>query len=242
LGDVVLILDAGTGIRSLGLELNKTPRKIFILVSHLHFDHITGFPMFAPLYECEHEIYLLGHAFGGQSWYATDLLDGVHFPRVSADIPCNVATIEPGDFGMLADHGLEIEVLPVNHPGGALGIRVGCKGKRFVHVPDNELEERPKNGNSFERLVAFCDGVDVLSHDAQYLPSDYRRHEGWGHSLYSRTCELARLASVGHLVLFHHDPERTDDDLDVLQSDAAALTAPIQCTVAYEGLRLDLSA
>jgi ribonuclease BN (tRNA processing enzyme) len=111
-------------------------------------------------------------------------------------------------------------------------------------MPDNELRPPEQGVTSFETFRAFCDGADVLSHDAMFLASDKADRSGWGHSTVEQVLELAVAARVKHLVLFHHDPDRTDEELDRIQEQAGAYLAPhgIRCTVAYEGLSIELTA
>jgi ribonuclease BN (tRNA processing enzyme) len=136
---------------------------------------------------------------------------------------------------------LEVEALPVNHPGGAYGYRVTDAGRRFVFIPDNEIEAADPT-TPYEEIVAFCRGADVLCHDAQYLDDDMPAKHGWGHSCLRNTCRLAIDAGVRHLVFFHHDPDRTDDQLDAMQASARRFLEPygIACTAAYEGLGITL--
>lgn len=242
IGEHVLVLDAGSGIRALGEVLAaEAPREIFVLLSHLHNDHITGFPFFRPLYERGRTIHLVDYPHHSGGWSLLNLLDGVHFPLLPRHLYCEVTRIEHEGLDVLRRYGLAVTACPLNHPGGALGYRVEHDGRAFVFIPDNELEAA-NPVTSFEELAAFCRGADVLCHDAQYLGDELDFRLGWGHSRVRRVRDLARAAAVRHLVLFHHDPTRTDDALDEVQAvsreDLAG--AGIACTAAYEGLQLTL--
>ncbi|MEM1043074.1 MAG: MBL fold metallo-hydrolase [Bacteroidota bacterium] len=238
LGDRVLVLDAGTGIRPLGRALLGRGDDLFVLLTHLHADHVTGFPFFAPLYEEGRTIHLIDYEEA--SWSPLALFDGVHYPLRPGDLPCSVQRTREQPMAFLRAHGLPVTRQAVNHPGGAYGYRVGHEGQRFVFMPDNELGDESLVPR--ETIVAFCQGADVLCHDAQYLEDEIEERRGWGHSSVSEAVELAVEAGVGHLVLTHHDPDRTDDDLDRVQARARAALGPhgIACTVAYEGLTFHL--
>jgi len=144
----------------------------------------------------------------------------------------------------LHDQGFNISQIATNHPGGGHGYRVEQKGRSVVYLTDNELDPPYKKATAFDEFVKFINRADVLIHDAQYLEQDMPRKHGWGHSLVSQACELAVAADVKHLILFHHDPERTDDELDAIQKDARTWfqknNHEIKCTAAFEGLILEI--
>lgn len=241
IGGKVLVLDAGTGIRDLGTALTGTDEEIFVLLTHLHSDHILGFPYFHPLYEPDRPVHLIDYPKDDRPWSLLDMIDGIHFPLSLKDLRCAYHRVEADGLAYLHAHGFEVEALPVNHPGGAFGYRLTHQGRRFIFIPDNELEASDKT-TPFDAFVDFCGDADVLCHDAQYLTDDMPDKHGWGHSCVHHVIELAVAARVKHLLLFHHDPDRTDDALDVMQADARARLAlhGIACTVAYEGMTLDL--
>ncbi len=245
IGKKVLVLDAGTGIRALGEHLYGTDQDIFILLSHLHADHLQGFPFFGPIWEENRRICLLTYTQDEKTGSLIDMLDGIRFPVQQNHIPSQCESINGDVIGFLSEHGFDITQYPVNHPGGAYGFRIRHRGKTFVHIPDNELyppekEDMPKHPMQY--FVDLCTGADVLSHDAQLLRKDLPYKHGWGHSRIRHVLDLAIAAKVKHLVLFHHDPERTDDALDEIQVTAREILAAdgIQCTVAHEGLTLTL--
>jgi phosphoribosyl 1,2-cyclic phosphodiesterase len=240
----VLVLDAGTGIRPLGQTLFSSEKEIYVLLTHVHSDHIQGFPFFGPLYKPGRTTHVLDFEQYGRRWSLLEMLDHFHFPLRPEEMPGMLQRVEGEPLDFLRRRGFDLTRQAVNHPGGAYGYRLRDAGRSMVFIPDNELRAPDPAEVSFEAVVAFCQGADVLIHDAQYRADDMPLKWGWGHSTLADTCQLAVEAKVGHLVLFHHDPSRTDDALDAVQAEARALLAPhgIACTAAYEGLRLNLHA
>jgi len=238
--DEILILDAGTGIRPLGHELEGTDKTIYIALTHVHSDHVEGFPFFRPLYEEGRPIHLLDHVYADTRWSLLERFDGVHFPLEPDDIPAAIHRVRTNAVEYLHDAGFSLTRQPMNHPGGAYGYRLAVNGRTVVHIPDNEISPPGEPVAPFDALVDFCSGADVLVHDAQYRADDVPEKAGWGHSILRDACRLAREAAVDHLVFFHHDPERTDEALEAMQEQARDWLAPhdIDCTAAYEGLTL----
>lgn len=238
----VLIIDAGTGIRRLGNVLATAEKEMFLVLTHLHEDHLIGFPFFAPLFHQHARLHLLDYRHDGRSYSLVDMFDGVHVPIRVTQISDVCAHSHQDGLGFLVDNGFDTRSIPLNHPGGALGYRIVHGGRTFVHLTDNELSATDTYATPFAEFVDFCRGADVLSHDAQWVTADLPAKQGWGHSTVDETCELAVAAGVGQLVLFHHDPDRTDDQLDSIEAAARERLARygIDCVAAYEGLRLDL--
>jgi phosphoribosyl 1,2-cyclic phosphodiesterase len=240
-----LILDAGTGIRQLGQCIANDDSDLFILLSHPHWDHIQGLPFFQPLYEPSRRIYLFTTPCGETLWCtALEQMDGAHFPVKADTLPSQTYCITRDVMTFLGDQGFNISHIAANHPGGSTGYRLEEDGYAVVYLTDNELEPPYAKTTSFESFVEFCWQADVLIHDAQYLESDMPQKHGWGHSLVSQVRELAAAAEVKHLVLFHHDPERTDDELDVIQEETHLWLQrhhpEAWCTAAFEGLTIDI--
>ena len=236
-----LVLDAGTGIRRLGRALAGHDAEIYLALTHLHNDHVQGFPFFDPLFERGRSLHLLDHHLGPIHGSLLDLFDGVHHPLLPAGIACDVERVRDEPEAFLAEQGFSVKRLVVNHPGGAYGYRIepAGGGGAFVHIPDCELEQ-PDGPVSFDEMVEFCKGAAVLSHDAQYAYEEVPKRLGWGHSSARAACRLAAAAGVGELVLFHHDPDRDDEAVDELVARSRRLLAPegIRVRGAAEGLRV----
>ncbi len=242
----MIILDAGTGMRELGKELmaQEHTAPLNVLITHTHWDHIIGLPFFGPLYRPETHVrmYPLPNDVQEEARRRAVLFDGVHFPVRAEDLPART------DF--VADEGPEWRIgsarvrrVPLNHPGGAHGFRIDDgDGKSLAYLTDNELSPPGPVQTSLEALARFAFGVDVLIHDAQYLPEDMPAHHGWGHSTLDDVLTLGRRAETPKLVLFHHEPERDDDALDAVGAAAKSwLTEHAPKTtaiVAHEGLSI----
>ena len=242
-GDKVLVLDAGTGIRRLGKALRERPNvEIYMLVSHVHWDHIQGFPFFEPIYNGDHDVFLFLDTRGQSSLCALiDQMDGVHFPVTADNLPAGVKCIANDEVSYLRGEGFDIARVNTNHPGGGHGYRINHGGKSFVYLTDNELAPPYPKENEVEAFATFCEGADALVHDAQYRIDDMPKKLGWGHSTFDQACDLAKLAKVRELVLFHHDPDRTDDELDAIGKRAQELLGDeLRCTVADEQLKIEL--
>ena len=241
----LLVLDAGTGIRPLGKHLVAKDTHIFVLLSHAHWDHIQGFPFFAPLYQPHRTVSILPTRMGSTLWCPTlAQMDGIHFPVTPEELPARVRCLMEQGLDVFQERDCRLSCIATNHPGGGTGYRIECAGRSLVYLTDNELEPPYEKATSFDAFATFCRHTDVLIHDAQYLPSDMPAKHGWGHSLVQHACQLAVAAEVKHLILFHHDPGRTDDRLDAIQEETRAWLQTqrrhMQCTAAYEGLVVDI--
>ncbi len=251
----LVILDAGTGIRELGRSLmesaNGAPIKGDIFLTHAHWDHIQGIPFFAPLFRKGNHFTIWGSKSLSMSIdrVVRDQMSPVVFPVTFEELQARV------DFEELAEErrecrGYEVEAIEVRHPGGALGYRFtdGNDWQRgLVYVSDNELNPRAmyedKQGWR-ERFVEFARGAAILVHDTMYTAQEYESFIGWGHSTHEDSVELALEAGVEKLVLFHHRPERTDDDVDRCVEKCRAMVkergAKLEVVAAAEGMSLEI--
>ena len=242
-----LVLDAGTGIRELGKRLKETDGVINILLSHGHWDHIQGYPFFAPIYQQDRHIRVFTAADDahGQICSMFEQIDGANFPLCANELPSSARCITENAETVLAMDNIHIQRRHINHPGGGLAYRVEEDGASCVYITDNELEPPDKPVTTYEQWVAFCHGADVLIHDAQYLASDMPHKHGWGHSLVAQVRQLAVDAEVGCLVMFHHDPDRSDTEIDFIKQENEQFfrgrRAPALSFCAAEGMQIRLT-
>jgi phosphoribosyl 1,2-cyclic phosphodiesterase len=242
-----LILDAGTGIRALGKRLAQTHETINILLSHGHWDHVQGYPFFEPIYQPERRIRVFTSTQGehGQLCSLFNQIDGANFPVSADQLPSQSECITEDPAIVLGEENIIVRRARINHPGGGYAYRIEEDGTSCVYVTDNELDPPHKVTTRYEQWVEFCRGVDVLIHDAQYLESDMPTKHGWGHSLVSQVRQLAVDAEAASLVMFHHDPDRSDAEIDFIQQENDAffrgLRAPSLSVCAAEGMRIQLT-
>lgn len=254
--DRLIILDAGTGIRELGLDLmqraNGTPITGDIFLTHAHWDHIQGLPFFTPFFGRGNRFTIWGSASLERSvdTVVRDQMAPVVFPVPFEELEATIEFRTLAADARCAGTGYEVAAFAVQHPGGALGYRFtgpGGSGGALVYVSDNELGAHPRYGSPpdwRDRMVHAVRGAAVLIHDTTYTAEEYDRHRGWGHSTFLETVELALEADVAKLVLFHHAPRRSDDELDACLAECRALVqsrgGALQVVAAAEGLTLTL--
>ena len=229
-----LLMDAGTGIRTLTEKLTTHAFRGSILVSHLHWDHIEGLPFCRALDRKDAQVDMYLPAQDGSS--GRDMLarmmsppcfpiepEGLHGTWTFNDVPDGRTKIE----------GFAVTSAEITHKGGrTLGYRVEDETGSFAYLPDHA----PSQGISPEARALF-EGVDVLLHDAQFLESERAIADDYGHATITETIELAADAGVKTLVLFHHSPVRSDAELDLLGQD---LESPIPVIIAREGMTIPL--
>jgi phosphoribosyl 1,2-cyclic phosphodiesterase len=210
-----IVIDAGTGMRLLGDQLLKSgkPVAFHLLLTHNHWDHLLGLPFFAPIYQEHTEIIVDGwpHAFQALTRVFDNHMGNGFFPVAFDQLKARVDFLNRVARGPLQLGGTTIESIPLNHPQGGLGYRVREGEHSLVFITDNELGAG--GSRRFREFAQFAKGCSLLVHDAQYLPEEMSEHRGWGHSTYEEVVTLAVEAKAQKLLLTHHDPGRSDDQV-----------------------------
>jgi phosphoribosyl 1,2-cyclic phosphodiesterase len=264
----LVIFDAGTGIRPLGLYLLKRfeskPIDGHIFVTHFHLDHIQGFPFFVPVYSSKNSFSIYGCEGAGKKLenIFVGQMSPEYFPITLKEMPAQLKFVQ------LATRPVKVNewiVYPtyVNHPGLALGYRLEAGARKVAYVTDNEpfryllrhqggqeplYDDLDRGEVVLERedkaLMEFVSGADLLIHDAQYTIEEYKTKLSWGHSFYEFAVELAIQGKVKRLVFFHHDPVRTDGELDKMlelaRERVQARGSSLIVDAAFEGLEIHL--
>jgi phosphoribosyl 1,2-cyclic phosphodiesterase len=221
----IIVLDAGTGLRPLGLALNeefgKDPIRLTLLISHTHWDHIQGLPFFTPGYSSHNRIRVIAPHGRGELFERAlkNQMDPMHFP-VGLDQMQGLTPVEE----LASDHvylgNFSIGVIPLNHPGGCAGFRIEANGAAIGYLPDHEPyqsdpgEKAGGNDPRRDALVGFIRDLDLLILDTQYTAAEYKSRIGWGHGCLPQSVALAIDAGVRRLAFFHHDPLHDDPQID----------------------------
>jgi phosphoribosyl 1,2-cyclic phosphodiesterase len=210
-----LVIDGGTGFRMLGEKLEKLgePCQFHFLLTHGHWDHLLGIPFFTPIYEPDTKILVDGWppAFQAMTRVFDSHLGDGFFPVAFDHLKARIDYLNRLAQGHLKVDEVRIDSIRLNHPQGGLGFRLKEGSFTMVFLTDNELGLA--KGNRMPEFVQFAEGCDLLVHDAQYLPEEFPARRGWGHSSYEEVVAMAHQAGVRHLILTHHDPGRTDVEI-----------------------------
>jgi phosphoribosyl 1,2-cyclic phosphodiesterase len=254
--DNLMIFDAGTGMRELGVHLLKARQKeltIHLFLSHPHWDHIQGFPFFGPAYVSSTTMYVYGPKGDDKNY---QLLSGqmanAYFPVKFSDLGAKIVSRSfNGEVVKAGD--VQVRCFGQKHPGGSVGFRVDSGDKSVVFATDSELDQLlldpnlPKKDPEALRelpddLVSAISGADLLIADAQYTDSEYVQKVGWGHPRATTVVDFAVQGQVRQLALTHHDPMHADRDVDLIvlecQERAEALGAELEVFGAREGITL----
>ena len=253
IGDLILILDCGTGVRELGKlltqEFKDRPVEGHIFVGHTHWDHIQGFPFFTPLYNPRNtfNIYSVRAAHGSLQTVFGGSMASDYFPIPLSQMAGKLRFIEmagPVDLG-----AAQVSFCHLNHPGLCIGFRIEAQGRVVTYLGDRESYVKINGDGDLSRrqdadLITFSKGSDLLIAEAQYTEEEYPGRKGWGHSTFDDTVRCAMDAGAKRLVFFHHDPDHTDEMIDsyVDHSRTIALLAggKTECIAAQDGMRIDL--
>jgi phosphoribosyl 1,2-cyclic phosphodiesterase len=263
-GSDVIILDAGTGLRELGLKLmaEKRPLRIHLLLSHTHWDHIQGFPFFSPIYNPANEIFVYGpraldkslqEAMMFQMQYSYFPVRGVELAAKMQFREIEEQTWRIGD--------IEFSTKSMNHPIRVLAYKFRRGDRSGAYTGDNEpyydvmAEKGDPSDPAIRRRLSFIEGcnrsvvdfmrgLDLLIADAQYTDEEYAQKRGWGHSSLTQVIGMASDAAVKRLVLFHHEPTHPDAEMDRLTRKAKAMAKKMakkmEILTAKEGLVVDV--
>jgi phosphoribosyl 1,2-cyclic phosphodiesterase len=238
-GDERIILDAGTGIRDLGDSLLKEgARRAHLLLSHTHWDHVSGFPFFSPAFHG-------GRAFRVMAGHLTDhggvratLAGQMMQPMFPVPLEIMKSDLvfedfEAGDRFTL-EGGIHVRTARLNHPSGATAYRFDYAGKSFCYVTDTEhVPGRPD-----QNVLGLIEGADLVVYDSTYTDDEFPAKVGWGHSTWQEGVRLCRAARAKKLVIFHHEPDHEDDRMAEIEKEARA--AWDGTIVARENVQLEI--
>ena len=249
-GEPPLIVDLGTGLRALGEHLEASasasgePLRATALLSHLHYDHVLGLPFFSPMRHPDAVVDVYGPSQDGE--LLGEALDSMVRPPF---FPVRMDQFE-GTFRFhdlqgtdeFAVGAVKVKVRPVPHIGHTLGFRLEADGHVLAYLSDHQA---PLDLCSVEpEVLELCDGADLLLHDGQYTEPEFAGVPHWGHSTANYAVHVARESGVKRLMLFHHDPSHTDEDIDRMLDEARQLAAAapgLEVDAAAEGTTLDLA-
>lgn len=260
----IIILDAGTGLRLLGRELmaefDSQALQLTLLLTHTHWDHISGLPFFLPVYKPQNQLHILGFEGVRHSLenVLTSQMESPFFPIGLREVPANVRIEELKDRNFTVGP-VRVQAGSANHPGICVGYRLFTSGGSVAFFPDNEPHDnihsapaRPGEPGATgsarsesQKMLEFLRGTDVLIMDTQYDREEYQQHIGWGHGCLDDVVALALEAEVKRLFLFHHDPNHDDAKIEQMVAHARHLVAARKGTLivdaACEGATVDLA-
>ena len=259
----LIVCDAGSGLRPLGMDLmrryGKNPINVHLLLSHPHWDHIQGFPFFIPAYLPSTTIYVYGASRADRTSFQllTGQMESAHFPVTFSELGARILARDfdrgearigdaPGD--------VLVRSFPQCHPGGCLGFAFEHGGRKVVYSTDNEIDKSLLNADAVaadpsaprefpDAVLDPVRGADLLIADAQYTEAEYPQKVGWGHASTATVVDLAAAAGVKQVALFHHDPLQSDADMDqkvaaCVRRASAAGRDGVQVFGAREGIEL----
>ncbi len=223
----IIIIDAGTGIRRLGnLLIKENQNKYHFIFTHTHWDHIMGFPYFKPLYSNHAEFRMYRCPFHSQlvKNIISNIMAPPNFPVKYSDIKAELFYEEacPTEFEI---GSVKVVPIPISHPNGGSGYKFIEDSKSFVFLTDNELGFIHPGGLPYKDYVKFSSGADLLIHDAEYTPEEYKTFIDWGHSVYTDVLNLAFEAGVKKVGLFHLNQERTDREMNKIVKNCGKIIA-----------------
>ena len=242
-----VLFDLGTGLRYFGAGLD--PDAAFrgvCLLSHLHWDHIQGLPFFAPLLKDDSRFVMYGPEQEGDATIASVMAETIRPPLFPVDLSVLPGRVEfrecwESEFTLDADETVTVVSRPIPHVGNTLGYRVSAHGRSVAYLSDHQM---PSDGTMRVTPNAgeLCRDADLVIHDAQYTPAEFRQKSDWGHCTIEYAVLVAAESRAKRLALFHHDPSHDDDTLDRLTAAATACGREfgVEVFAAREGLTIEL--
>ena len=221
LDDEIIILDMGTGLKRLGDKIindNSYPKKINIFLSHYHLDHIHGLVMFAPLFDSSYTINIYSRLSNGKDFKEVlrNFLQPEIWPINLDNLSAKISFIDMSDEEIKINENTKVFNRLHPHPDKAYSIKINSFGKIITYVTDCEHPKDHLNHN----VVDFASDSDILIHDAQYKAEDLHLYKGWGHSSWKGAVDVATKSNSKKLVLFHHSPDHTDQQIDDIEKKA----------------------
>ena len=241
--DWFLVLDGGSGMQKVNLP--DTVKRVDILLTHLHFDHIKGLGFFSPLFDPAMEVHIWGPASATETLHSrlSRYLSPPLFPVLIRDLPCKL-TLHDVENSAFEIGPFRIESRYVIHPGPTVGFRITGQHSVFAYIPDHEPALGLTGLLTDTKWISGFDLVshaDLLLHDSQFTTQEYKNKIGWGHSSMEDAIKFASLSEVKHLLLTHHDPHHSDSRLDEIFSEIQKKrTDPFPYELAIEGMEIEL--
>lgn len=246
-----IILDLGTGLRPYGESLVASGAAVgwrgSVLLTHLHWDHVQGFPFFTPLHQLGSEVDIYGpdHGEAPLSEMVGRFICPPYFPITPAELGASVRfhDVTPGSFKI---GEVVVTAVSVRHTGPTLAYRVDVGETSVVYMPDHGPGCCALDADDFvpQDVIDLCDGADLLIHDAQHTLAEYPEKRHWGHSSVDYAVKVALSGRVRSLALFHHDPIHDDSEIDSIEAYAAeianAVGTGLTVFAAREGLEVEI--
>lgn len=260
-----IVLDAGTGLIQLGKTLSQKKQSFngTILLSHYHWDHIQGLPFLLQIFDPKSSIKIRGY-HGEEASPKNAMLKQIrkiYCPFGYKDLLANF-DYEPVTEGRTEVEGIQTDVIFMNHPGGSVSYKFHINGKKYIYVTDNDITfpefeykveafrtedstEREFISNGIQKVIDFVQDADILIHDSMYYRDEVSTRVGFGHSCFEDTVSLALEANVKKLILFHHDPDHNDEEVEnILELSRAKIRnsgKQMECVAAQEGLEIEIT-